>query len=213
MPLQVCETFYSIMGESTLAGVPAWFIRLTGCNLRCAYCDTIYAYHGGREESIEALVAQAQASPGRIVLVTGGEPLLQADTLSLLSRLAEAGFDVNLETNGSLPIQQIDPRVRRILDLKCPGSGMDRHNHWPNLEALTPRDEVKFVVSDYQDFVWALEVVKKHDLLARVPALISPVFGSVPAREAASWILQSRLPLRLNLQLHKYIWDPEARGV
>ncbi len=213
MSLQVCETFYSIMGESTLAGVPAWFIRLTGCNLRCAYCDTTYAYEGGQEKSIAALVAQAQASPGRIVLVTGGEPLLQGDTLPLLSQLAEAGFDVNLETNGSLPIQQVDPRVRRILDLKCPGSGMDRHNHWPNLEALTPRDEVKFVVSDYQDFCWALEVVKKHDLLARVPALISPVFGSVPAREAAAWILQSRLPLRLNLQLHKYIWDPEARGV
>jgi 7-carboxy-7-deazaguanine synthase len=213
MSLLVCETFYSLMGESTFAGRPAFFIRLTGCNLRCRYCDTTYAYDGGREITVAALVAAAHASPGNLVLVTGGEPLLQDETPELLFRLAEAGLTAVLETNGSLSISLVDARVHRVLDVKCPGSGMAEHNEWANLGLLGPRDEVKFVVSDYRDFLWALEVIREHRLAPRLPVLISPVWGAVPAQEAASWILESGLPLRLNLQLHKYLWGPETRGV
>jgi 7-carboxy-7-deazaguanine synthase len=213
MPLQVCETFFSLMGESTLAGLPAFFIRLTGCNLRCRYCDTPYAYEGGEPRSLTSLMEAALSYPTGLVLVTGGEPLLQAETPALLSRLAEAGLTVVLETNGSLPLGPVDPRVRRILDLKCPGSGMAEYNYWENLTFLTDQDEVKFVISDQADFTWALQIILEHRLAARLPVLISPVFGLVAPQEAADWILKSRLPLRLNLQLHKYIWDPEARGV
>jgi len=212
MALQVCETFSSLMGESTRAGLPAFFIRLSGCNLRCRYCDTTYAYEGGRELEVADLLQAAAASPTRLVLVTGGEPLLQEETLHLLVALADSGWEVCLETNGSRPIAPVDIRAHRILDLKCPGSGMAGENYWPNLEVLTPRDEVKFVVSDRRDFLWALEVISDHALCGRLPLLISPVSGLVPAPEAAAWILESRLPLRLNLQLHKYLWGPEARG-
>ncbi|MEW6659806.1 MAG: radical SAM protein [Thermodesulfobacteriota bacterium] len=213
MPLQVCETFSSLLGESTLAGLPAFFIRLTGCNLRCRYCDTTYAYEGGAEMAASELLAAARSHPARRVLVTGGEPLLQAGTLPLLSSLADAGLTVLLETNGSLPIRDVDARVRRILDLKCPASGMESHNLWENLEQLHPGDEVKFVITDQDDFVWAVAIIERHRLAGRAPLLISPVFGAVPPREAAAWILKSGLPLRLNLQLHKYIWGPETRGV
>jgi len=221
MALQVCETFFSLMGESTRVGLPAFFIRLRGCNLRCRYCDTTYAYEGGREMEVADLLKAArecllQNVPDiqntRLVLVTGGEPLLQEETLPLLAALADAGWEVCLETNGSRPIAPVDVRAHRILDLKCPGSGMAGENYWPNLKSLTPRDEVKFVVSDRRDFLWALEVIRDHGLCGRLPLLISPVSGLVPAPEAAAWILESRLPLRLNLQLHKYLWGPEARG-
>jgi len=213
MALVVCETFASLMGESTRAGLPAYFIRLTGCNLRCRYCDTAYAYEGGRELTVAALVDMARAQPHQLVLVTGGEPLLQAETPVLLTDLLAAGFTVCLETNGSLPIDPVDARVHRILDVKCPGSGMADHNDWRNLDLLTPRDEVKFVVAHRSDFTWALEVIDRHGLAQRLPVLISPVFGQVSLQEAAAWILQSRLPVRLNPQLHKYIWGPEVRGV
>jgi 7-carboxy-7-deazaguanine synthase len=213
MALLVCETFVSLMGESTRAGLPAYFIRLTGCNLRCRYCDTVYAYEGGLEMTVAALVAAALAQPHRLVLVTGGEPLLQAETPALLTDLLAAGCTVCLETNGSQPLSLVDDRVCRIMDIKCPGSGMAEHHHWANMDLLTCRDEVKFVVTDRFDFTWALEVVKTHRLAERLPVLIAPVFGQVSVRETAAWILDSRLPLRLNLQLHKYIWGPEARGV
>jgi len=213
MNLTVCETFMSLLGESTLAGLPAFFIRLTGCNLRCRYCDTTYAYEGGEQRDIASLVATALASPTGLVLVTGGEPLLQAGTEQFLGDLLEAGLEVILETNGSLPIQGVDPRVRRIMDVKCPGSGMEGKNLWANLEVLTHRDEVKFVVSHREDFDWALRVMGLYRLVQRLPVLISPVFGGPPLPEVATWLVESRLPLRLNLQLHKYIWGPEKRGV
>jgi 7-carboxy-7-deazaguanine synthase len=213
MHLQVCETFSSLLGESTFAGSPAFFIRLTGCNLRCRYCDTTYAYEGGEEMAAAELAKAAASHPSRLVLVTGGEPLLQVETPALLADLADSKLTVLLETNGSLPIREVDARVRRILDLKCPGSGMDSHNLWENLEQLRPGDEVKFVITDASDFAWTLEVIRRHKLAGRVPLLISPVFGAVNPQEAAAWILQSGLPLRLNLQLHKYIWGPETRGV
>jgi 7-carboxy-7-deazaguanine synthase len=213
MALLVCETFASLMGESTRAGLPAFFIRLTGCNLRCRYCDTAYAYEGGRQMTVAALVAMVLDQPQRLVLVTGGEPLLQAETPALLAAMLDVGATVCLETNGSRPIDAVAAGVHRIVDLKCPGSGMSQHNDWRNLELLTPGDEVKFVVTDRPDFNWALEVAETHKLTERVPVLISPVFGQVSLQEAAAWILDSRRPLRLNLQLHKYIWGPEARGV
>jgi 7-carboxy-7-deazaguanine synthase len=212
MALKVCETFYSLMGESTLAGAPAFFIRLSGCNLRCSYCDTQYAYEGGEDISVAELVAAALAHPPRLALVTGGEPLLQAETPALLSALADAGFTVMLETNGSLPIAVVDGRVRRVLDLKCPGSGMSGHICWENVEILSPQDEVKFVVSHREDFLWALEIIHRHRLDQKVTVLVSPVFGQVPPAAAAAWILESGLPLQLNLQIHKYLWGPEARG-
>jgi 7-carboxy-7-deazaguanine synthase len=213
MALVVCETFASLMGESTRAGVPAYFIRLAGCNLRCRYCDTAYAYEGGHEMTATALVAAARAQPYRLVLVTGGEPLLQAETPVLLTDLLDAGFTVCLETNGSLPIDAVDARVHRILDVKCPGSDMADHNVYANMDLLTSRDEVKFVVADQFDFTWALEVIKRFRLAERLPVLISPVFGQVELMEAAAWILATQLPLRLNPQLHKYIWGPGVRGV
>lgn len=213
MALQVCETFISLMGESTRAGLPAYFIRLTGCNLRCSYCDTQYAYEGGAAKDVTVLVDAALAQPQRLALVTGGEPLLQAETPALLAGLLDAGFTVCLETNGSVPIGAVDARVQRIIDIKCPGSGMAEHNDWRNLDLLTSRDEVKFVVSDRADFTWALEIIRTHHLSPRVAVLISPVFGQVPLPQAAAWIVDSGLPLRLNPQLHKYIWGPEVKGV
>jgi 7-carboxy-7-deazaguanine synthase len=213
MALVVCETFASLMGESTRAGVPAYFIRLTGCNLRCRYCDTTYAYEEGSETTVGALVDLARSQPHRLVLVTGGEPLLQAETPALLTELLDAGFTVCLETNGSLPIGAVDARVHRILDVKCPGSGMAHHHLWANMDLLTSRDEVKFVVADRLDFTWAVEVIQNFHLAGRLPVLISPVFGQVALPEAAAWILATGLPLRLNPQLHKYIWGPEVRGV
>jgi 7-carboxy-7-deazaguanine synthase len=213
MALVVYETFVSLMGESTRAGVPAFFIRLTGCNLRCRYCDTAYAYEGGSEMSLAALVELARSQAHRLVLVTGGEPLLQAETPALLTALLDAGYTVCLETNGSRPMGAVDTRVHRILDVKCPGSGMADHHVWANMDLLTSRDEVKFVVADRLDFTWALEVVQRFRLAGRLPVLISPVFGQVALQDAAAWVLATQLPLRLNPQLHKYIWGPEVRGV
>jgi 7-carboxy-7-deazaguanine synthase len=213
MALQVNETFVSLMGESTRAGLPAYFIRLTGCNLRCRYCDTQYAYEGGSPLSVAALVKGALAQPHRLALVTGGEPLLQAETPVLLTALLDAGFTVCLETNGSLPMGSLDARVQRILDIKCPGSGMADHNDWRNLDLVNSRDEVKFVVSNQFDFTWALEIIRNHHLSRRLAVLISPVFGKVPLPEVAAWIVDSGLPLRLNAQLHKYIWGPGVKGV
>jgi 7-carboxy-7-deazaguanine synthase len=213
MNLTVCETFSSLLGESTLAGLPAFFIRLSRCNLRCRYCDTTYAYEDEEARSVESLVEAARSSSQRLVLVTGGEPLLQKGTRILLEELIQAGLEVMVETNGSLPIAGIDSRVRRVVDIKCPGSGMSSHNLWTNLEILTPRDEVKFIISDQEDFTWALGVATRYRLPDRLPVLISPVFGVLPLAEVAAWIVKSGRPLRLNLQLHKYIWGPEARGV
>ncbi|MFP3867423.1 MAG: radical SAM protein [Desulfobacteraceae bacterium] len=213
MALIVTETFYSLMGESSFAGQPGFFIRLSGCNLRCRYCDTTYAYEGGEARSVASLVAAAQAQQARLVLVTGGEPLLQAESLKLMTALADAGLTVLLETNGSLPIAPVDARVHRIVDFKCPSSGMAAHNHLDNLNFLTPTDEIKLVVSDRADFDWAVDLLRPCQPWERLPVLFSPVFGILPPQELAPWILESRLPLRLNLQLHKYIWGPEVRGV
>lgn len=213
MALIVCETFVSILGESTRVGLPAFFIRLAGCNLRCRWCDTPYAYDGGERREMQELVAAAVASGRGRVLVTGGEPLLQPDTPELLARLCDAGLEVLLETNGTLPLGGVDRRVRRIMDVKCPGSGMAQAMYWPNLAELTPQDEVKFVVSQWEDFAYAQAVIREHGLDSGPALLISPVFGEVPAAEVAGWVAASALPLRLNLQVHKYLWGPDRRGV
>lgn len=213
MKLQVAETFVSLLGESGQAGWPAFFIRLAGCNLRCRYCDTTYAYEPAQEATVAELVAAALASGRSRVLVTGGEPLLQPACGVLLQQLANQGLEVLLETNGSRPIAGVDPRVRRIVDWKCPGSGMAAYNYGPNLQQLTPGDEIKFVVGDRQDFDWALAVIEVEKLWQRCPVLLSPVFGILEPHRLAAWLLATGLPLRLNLQLHKYIWGPEARGV
>lgn len=213
MILNVSEIFVSLLGESSFAGRPAFFIRLSGCNLRCRYCDTTYAYSGGHKRTIDSLVAAARAAGYELVLVTGGEPLVQEATPPLLTALADAGFRVLLETNGSRPIDNLDKRLHRIVDLKCPSSGMAAHNYLKNLDELTARDELKCVVSDRRDFDWALQTISPWKSWERHSVLFSPVFGVLPPADLAAWILASRLPLRLNLQLHKYIWDPEARGV
>jgi 7-carboxy-7-deazaguanine synthase len=213
MALLVCETFFSIMGESSFAGLPGFFIRLSGCNLRCRYCDTTYAYDQGVERTIKSLVAEAEASGFNLVLITGGEPLLQEECLPLLGALLDQEFTVLLETNGSRPLEDLDTRVHRIMDLKCPSSGMQAHNYLKNLEYLTPIDELKFVISDRTDFDWALQTMAPYRSWKRHQVLISPVFEVLSPSELAAWILEAKLPLRLNLQLHKYIWPPDTRGV
>jgi 7-carboxy-7-deazaguanine synthase len=213
MALLVCETFVSIMGESSFAGLPGFFIRLSGCNLRCRYCDTTYAYDQGVERTIKSLVAEAEASGFNLVLITGGEPLLQEECLPLLTALLDREFTVLLETNGSRPLQDLDTRVHRIMDLKCPSSGMQAHNYLKNLEYLTASDELKYVVSHRADFDWALQMMAPYRSWERHQVLISPVFGVLSPSDLVTWILEAKLPLRLNLQLHKYIWPPDTRGV
>jgi 7-carboxy-7-deazaguanine synthase len=213
MMLLVCETFVSLMGESSFAGRPGFFIRLAGCNLRCRYCDTTYAYTGGAERTIDSLVAAAAASGFALVLVTGGEPLLQEECLPLLDALLEQNFTVLLETNGSRPLENVSTQVHRIMDLKCPSSGMHTHNYLANLPHLTANDELKFVVSNRADFDWALQAMAPYRSWERHEVLMSPAFGVLPPSDLAAWIIKARLPLRLNLQLHKYIWPPDMRGV
>jgi 7-carboxy-7-deazaguanine synthase len=213
MHLQVCETFTSILGEGTLAGLPAFFIRLTGCNLRCRYCDTAYAYEGGEARSVASLVEEARRAAVRLVLVTGGEPLLQERTLALMEELLQAGLEVLLETNGSLPVQGVDSRVRRHCGPEVPRQRHERAQLLGQSGGPDPPGRGQIRVSDQDDFAWALEVVRRHGLTDRLPVLISPAFGVASPAEVAAWIIASGLPLRLNLQLHKYIWGPEVRGV
>jgi 7-carboxy-7-deazaguanine synthase len=211
--LVVNEIFYSIQGESTRAGLPCVFIRLTGCNLRCTWCDTAYAFHEGRPLTLERVLEAVRTYPCRLVEVTGGEPLLQAGVHSLLSALCDEGYDTLLETGGSLDISAVDRRVRRIVDLKCPGSGMADRNLWSNVEHLRAGDEVKFVVRDRVDFDWACEVIRRYRLPEHCPVLISGVFGETPLPDLARWILEAGIEARLQVQLHKVIWEPSLRGV
>lgn len=212
--LQINEIFYSIQGESTHAGRPCVFVRLTGCNLRCGYCDTEYAFHEGRRMAIGEIVEQVDGHRCDLVEITGGEPLLQAGVYPLIDALLAANKRVMIETSGASDISRLDPRVVRIMDLKCPGSGESHRNLWSNLDHLSARDEVKFVISDRGDYEWAREVVKAHALAQRVGAiLMSCAFERLAPATLASWILEDRLPVRLQLQLHKYIWSPDARGV
>ena len=211
--LRINEIFHSIQGESSFAGRPCVFVRLTGCQMRCVWCDTEYAFHEGAWRSVAEVVAEVAAFGCPLVEVTGGEPLLQPAVQPLMTALCDAGHEVLLETGGGLDISTVDPRVRRILDVKCPGSGEAENNRWQNLDRLRTGDEVKFVLADAADYAWAKGVVARHDLAARCPVHFSPVWGRLDPERLSAWILADRLPVRLGLQLHKVVWGATARGV
>jgi len=211
--MRITEVFHSIQGESSYAGQPCVFVRLTGCPLRCTWCDTDYAFFGGHDCSIDDVLAKVRTYGCRLVEVTGGEPLAQPESLPLLTRLCDAGYTVLLETSGAVDITPVDPRTHIILDVKCPGSGMTDRMHWPNLSRLTAKDEAKFVLADRADYDWAREILAQYDVARHCSVLFSPVFGSLDLRLLAEWILADRLPVRFQLQMHKYIWAPDMRGV
>jgi 7-carboxy-7-deazaguanine synthase len=212
--LTVFEIYPSIQGESTHAGRPCVFVRLAACDLRCAWCDTPYAFTGGQKMEIDEVLARVAASGVPLVELTGGEPLLQKDAVPLMTRLLDAGHEVLLETGGHLSVAEVPAPVVRIVDVKCPGSGEASKMRWPNLDLLQRHDEVKFVIRDRADYEYARDVVARHGLSARVAAvLFSPVHGVQDPQALAAWILEDRLAVRLQLQLHKFIWSPETRGV
>ena len=212
--LTVNEIFHSIQGESTHVGEPCVFVRLTACDLRCTWCDTTYAFYEGRRMSVDDVLAEVEAFGCGLVEVTGGEPLLQPDVYPLMERLLASGKRVLLETGGHRSIARVPAGVERIVDVKCPGSGEAARNDWSNLAALTPADQIKFVLKDREDYDYARDVVRRERLADRVAAvLFSPVHGVLDARLLAEWILADRLPVRLQLQAHKFIWSPETRGV
>jgi len=211
--MRITEIFHSIQGESSFSGQPCVFVRLTGCPLRCTWCDTDYAFYGGREHSIDEILTQVHTYGCRLVEVTGGEPLVQPECLPLMTGLCDAGYTVLLETSGAIDITPVDPRVHVILDVKCPGSEMTDRMHWPNLSRLAAKDEAKFVLADRADYEWACEILARYDMASRCSVLFSPVFGLRDVRELAEWILADKLPVRFQIQLHKYIWAPDMRGV
>ena len=207
--LKITEIFTSLQGEADTAGWPTVFVRLTGCPLRCQYCDTAYAFHGGTWWDIDAIVEEVRAQGVRHVCVTGGEPLAQKRCLILLQKLCEAGFDVSLETSGALDVSEVDPRVSRVVDLKTPGSAEMARNRMENLPLLTARDQVKFVICSREDYEWAKAQVAEHGLAERTMVLFSPSKGEITARELADWIVADRLPVRFQMQLHKILWNDE----
>ena len=209
--LRVSEVFFSLQGEASRIGLPSVFIRLTGCPLRCGYCDTEYAFQGGEWRTLEAVLEQTLAYPTRHVTVSGGEPLAQKPCLDLLSALCDAGRDVSLETSGALDIGLVDVRVARIVDVKTPGSGEVGRNLWSNLNLLTPRDEVKFVLTGESEYLWARDTLLARGIASRCPVLFSPAWSLLQPAALAEWILRDGLPVRLQVQLHKLLWQ-EARG-
>lgn len=211
--MRVTEIFHSVQGESTFVGMPCVFVRLTGCPLRCTWCDTEYAFFGGSEYSLDDILGKIRSYGCPLVEVTGGEPLARTDTDILLRRLCQEGFTVLLETSGAVDTALVDPSVHIILDVKCPGSGMTDRMHWPNVERLRPKDEAKFVIQDRIDYDWAKSVLDRFRLTERCSVLFSPVFNTLDPRDLAEWMLADRLPVRLQLQMHKYIWAPDMRGV
>jgi 7-carboxy-7-deazaguanine synthase len=212
--LTINEIFYSIQGESTYAGRPCVFVRLTACDLRCSWCDTEYAFHEGRKRPLHEILAEVERYDCRLVEVTGGEPLLQEEVYPLMQSLVDRGSTVLLETGGHRSTERVPESVVTILDVKCPGSGEADRNDWSNLERLRPHDEVKFVVGDREDYDYAREVIARHDLPSRAAAVhLSPVHGALHPRTLAEWILADCLPARVQLQLHKYVWEPGTRGV
>jgi 7-carboxy-7-deazaguanine synthase len=206
LALRLTEIFFSLQGEASRAGLPTVFVRLTGCPLRCTWCDTTYSFTGGEPASIESVLAEVAKYPARQVCVTGGEPLAQKECLPLLSALCDAGYDVSLETSGALDIAAVDPRVARIMDLKAPDSGECDKNRWENLAVLTPRDEIKIVIASRPDYEWARELLHKRKLDALCPVLLSPAQGLVDPKALAEWILEDGLNVRFQLQLHKLLW-------
>lgn len=204
--LKITEIFLSLQGESSLVGWPTVFVRLTGCPLRCGYCDSEYAFYGGKWQSFEQVLEQVKSHGVSHVCVTGGEPLAQKHCLSFLSALCDAGYTVSLETSGAMDVSTVDHRVVRIVDIKTPGSGEVSRNRWDNLPILTARDEIKFVLCGREDYDWAKQIVGQHQLSKRCTVLFSPSQGQLPAAELADWIVRDRLPVRYQLQLHKILW-------
>jgi 7-carboxy-7-deazaguanine synthase len=213
--LKVNEIFYSIQGESTFAGFPCIFIRMTGCNLRCTYCDTTYAYEEGDDIPLDSILTTVKKFDCSLIEVTGGEPLIQDETPDLISALIKNGYTVLLETNGSQDISPVDTRCTRIVDIKCPSSGMDNKNYWKNLDYITPNDQLKFVIAHRQDYLYAKKVLDAAAIKGRKKLLInfSPVFSEIDLKDLAGWILADNLPVRLQIQLHKYIWGEHTKGV
>ena len=206
MALRITEIFYSLQGEASRVGLPTVFVRLTGCPLRCTWCDTTYSFTGGEAATIESVLADVARYPARQVCVTGGEPLAQKECLPLLSALCDAGYDVSLETSGALDVAAVDPRVSRIMDLKAPGSGEVGRNLWSNLDCLNGRDEIKMVIASREDYEWARDVIRQRHLDGLCPVLLSPAQGLLEAQSLADWILADGLNVRFQLQLHKLLW-------
>ena len=211
--MRVTEIFHSIQGESTYAGLPCTFVRLTGCPLRCTWCDSEYTFHGGTEITWHDVLERVRGYGCRLVEITGGEPLHQWEAFSLIEALCEDGYTVLVETGGAIDVSPVDRRAHIILDVKCPGSGMMDRMEWANLDRLSSKDEVKFVLKDRADYEWACMILKQYDLPARCAILFSPVFGQLDLRQLAEWILADKLSVRFQMQLHKYIWDPSMHGV
>jgi 7-carboxy-7-deazaguanine synthase len=213
--LRLNEIFYSIQGESTFAGFPCIFIRMTGCNLRCTYCDTTYAYEEGDDIPLESILSTVKKFDCSLIEVTGGEPLIQNETPDLISALIKNDYTVLLETNGSQDISTVDTRCTRIVDIKCPSSGMDNKNYWKNLDYITLNDQLKFVIAHRQDYLYAKKVIDSVAIKRRKKLLInfSPVFNKINLKDLAEWILADNLPVRLQIQLHKYIWGEHTKGV
>jgi 7-carboxy-7-deazaguanine synthase len=213
--LRVTEIFRSIQGESTHAGRPCTFVRLTGCPMRCVWCDSEYTFSGGEHFTLEDVVDRVREFDCRLVEVTGGEPLAQREAFSLIARLCDEGYEVLVETGGFVSTEEVDPRASIILDVKCPTSGEEPRNHWPNLERLrSDKDEVKFVITNHDDWLYTVAVVKRYDLEKRAKAvLISPAWDALELKDVAEWVASSGLNVRMQLQLHKYIWGPEVHGV
>lgn len=209
--IRITEIFHSIQGESTHVGRPCIFIRLTGCNLRCVWCDSEYTFTGGEKMAIEEILEKISPWPTRLVEVTGGEPLAQKESFDLIARLCDEGYEVLIETSGSIDTEPVDPRAKIILDVKCPGSGEESKNYWPNLERLRPHDEVKFVIADRADYEYARDLTREK-LVGRT-VIFSPAWSAMPLADLAAWILEDGVDARMQVQLHKLIWGAEARGV
>jgi 7-carboxy-7-deazaguanine synthase len=208
--LRISEIFYSLQGETSRVGLPTVFVRLTGCPLRCNYCDSAYAFSGGQSMALEAIVAEVQFYPTRYVTVTGGEPLAQKNCLTLLRTLCDLGYQVSLETSGALDVSAVDKRVMKILDIKTPASGEMEKNLWANLNLLNPNDEIKFVLCDEADYIWGKQLLVEQNLAAKCEVLFSPAQGQLSPTDLADWILRDQLPVRMQLQLHKILWGNVA---
>ncbi len=211
--LMVNEIYPSIQGESSYAGLPCVFVRLTGCNLRCTYCDTEYSFYEGNRRTVDEVVAQTVSYKILLVEITGGEPLLQRGCATLAKRLLESGRKVLVETSGAFPIDVLPSGTIRIMDLKCPSSGESDKNDWSNIDRLNEHDEVKFVIGDRADYEWTRDVMRRYDLPKRCSVLLSTVFGKIEPAAVTRWMLEDNLDARFQLQMHKYIWDPKLRGV
>ena len=211
--LRINEIFYSIQGESTYAGMPCVFVRLTHCNLRCSFCDTEYAFYEGDYNSYEEILSEIKKYKCSIVEITGGEPLVQKNVLPFMTMLCDKEYEVLIETGGHMDISIIDSRVKRIMDIKCPGSGESEKNYWENLNYITESDQIKFVISDREDYEWAKGIIEKFKIIQKCPVLMSPNFKKLDNKKLAEWILADQLDVRFQLQMHKYIWPPDRRGV